>query len=136
MFLKISQENTSARVSFLIKLQAWGTPLWLLLSYVYSYIKKESKYRTLPALHILVCGINNTANNYLFKFNKRDTRKTCEIGSNLTRKISEGRQWCCSGVFLVKLELISQLWTGKCLLGKEYMSSCVYIREFSTQTRN
>ena len=46
---------------------------------------------------------------YLLKVNNRNTRIRCEICSKLTIKIPEGRQWCCSGVFIVNFEHISHL---------------------------
>ena len=50
-----------------------------------------------------------TANIYLFKFNNRSTKKSCEIRSELTIKTPERRQWRRSGVFIVNFEHISQL---------------------------
>ena len=45
------------------------------------------------------------ANMYLFKVNNRNTKKKCEICSNLTIKIPE----CCSSVFIVNFEHILHL---------------------------
>ena len=64
---------------------------------------------------------NNQANIYLFKFNSRNTRKSCEISSKLTIKIPEQCQ-CFSGVLLMHLNLFHTFfycfhcwpWTGKC----------------------
>ena len=57
-------------------------------------------------------------NNYLLKSNNRNTRKRCEICSNLTINIPERRQWGRSGVFIVKFGHISHLflilWISKC----------------------
>ena len=49
------------------------------------------------------------ANIYLFKFNSRDTRKSCEICSKLTIKTPEGRQWSRSGNITVNFKHISHL---------------------------
>ena len=46
------------------------------------------------------------ANNYLFKVNNRNTRKRCEICSQLTKKAPHRRQWHRSGVFIVNFEHI------------------------------
>ena len=48
-------------------------------------------------------------NIYLFKVNRRNTRKTCEIYSKLTIKTPERRHGRHSGVFVVNFELISHL---------------------------
>ena len=48
---------------------------------------------------------------YLFKVNRRNTRKRCEICSKLTIKTPERRQWQWFYFFY------HWLWTGKCLLG-------------------
>ena len=45
----------------------------------------------------------------MFKVNNRNTRKRCEICSNLTIKTPERRQWRRSGVFIVCFEHISHL---------------------------
>ena len=45
-----------------------------------------------------------TADIYLFKFNNRNTRKSCKICSKLTIKTPEQRQWCRSCVFIVNFE--------------------------------
>ena len=44
---------------------------------------------------------------YLFKFNKRNTRKRCEICSKLIIKTPERRHWRRSSVFIVNFEHIS-----------------------------
>ena len=46
---------------------------------------------------------------YLFKVSNRNTRTRCEIGSKLTIKTPERRQWRHSGVFIVNFEHISHL---------------------------
>ena len=46
---------------------------------------------------------------YLFKFNKRNTRKRCEICLKLTIKTPKRCHWRRSGVFIVNFEHISQL---------------------------
>ena len=46
------------------------------------------------------------ANIYLLKVSNMNTRKRCEIYSNLTIKSPERRQWRRSGAFIVKLEHI------------------------------
>ena len=61
---------------------------------------------------------------YLLKVNNRNIRKRCEICSKLTIKTLERRQWRCSGVFIVNLNIFHILsrvsivdrWTSKCLL--------------------
>ena len=47
--------------------------------------------------------------NYMFKISNRNTRTRFEICSDLTIKTPEWRHWRCSGVFIVKIEHISQL---------------------------
>ena len=54
-------------------------------------------------------NINYTVNIYLIKVNKRNTRKKCEICSNLTVKTPERRHWHRSGVFAVNFEHILHL---------------------------
>ena len=49
------------------------------------------------------------ANIYLLKVNNRNTRKRCEICSELTIKSPERRQWRRSDVFIVNFEHISHL---------------------------
>ena len=44
------------------------------------------------------------ANIYLFKFNKRNTGKRCEICSKLTTKTPRRRHWRPSGVFIINFE--------------------------------
>ena len=48
----------------------------------------------------------NPASICLFKINNRNTRKRCEICSELTIKTHERRQWRCSVVFIVNFEHI------------------------------
>ena len=52
---------------------------------------------------------NFLADFYLFKVNKKDTRKTCKICSKLTMKTPERRHLHRSGVFIVNFEHISNL---------------------------
>ena len=54
-------------------------------------------------------GFRFPADNYMFKINNRNTRTRCEICSKLTIETPERRQWCRSGVFIVKFEHISHL---------------------------
>ena len=42
---------------------------------------------------------------YFFKGKSRITRKMCEISFKLTIKTSEGREWYCSDVFLLTLNI-------------------------------
>ena len=49
------------------------------------------------------------ANDNLAKVNNRNTRKRCEICSNLTIKTPERLQWRRSGVFIVNFEHIVHL---------------------------
>ena len=44
----------------------------------------------------------NSAANYMFKVNNRNTRARCEIWSKLTIKTPERHNWCRSGVFIAK----------------------------------
>ena len=69
--------------------------------------------------------LNFPANIYSFKVNNRNTRKRCEICSKLTTKTPERRQWRCSGVFLLTLnifltffhfEQVNVSWFTICLL--------------------
>ena len=46
---------------------------------------------------------------YLLKYNNRNTRRRCEICSNLTLKTPERRHWRHSGVFIVNFEHISHI---------------------------
>ena len=55
----------------------------------------------------LMLMILNTAGNYMFKVNNRNTRGRCEIYSKLTIKTPEQRRWRHSGVFIVNFEYIS-----------------------------
>ena len=52
----------------------------------------------------------------MLKVNNRNPRKWCEICSKLTIKTPERRQWCRSGVFIVKFEHISHLFLVLLLL--------------------
>ena len=65
------------------------------------------------------------ANIYLFKVNNRNTRKTCEIWSKLTKKKLEQRHW--------RLVLLWWLWTGKCLL--EFQAALWLVQSNSENTR-
>ena len=47
---------------------------------------------------------------YLFKVSKRNTRKRCEICSELTIKTPERRNWRLSGVFIVDFEQVNVSW--------------------------
>ena len=58
----------------------------------------------------IICFLSNS---YLLIFSNRNTRKSCEIRSQLTIKTSDWQQWRCSDVLNVNSEHISQ---GKCLL--------------------
>ena len=49
------------------------------------------------------------AGNYMSKVSNRNTGKRCEICSKLTIKTPEGRNWRCSGVFILNFEHISHL---------------------------
>ena len=51
----------------------------------------------------------NTAGNYMFKVNNRNTRTRCEICSKLTMRIPEQRHWRPSAIFIVNFEHISHL---------------------------
>ena len=62
-----------------------------------------------PKFLVKVSLFGKPANNYLFKFNKKNTRSWCEICSKLTMKTQERHQRCRSGVFIVNFEHISQL---------------------------
>ena len=48
---------------------------------------------------------NSPANIYLYKASNWNTTKSCEIFSKLTTKALKRRQWCRSGVFIVKFEI-------------------------------
>ena len=54
-------------------------------------------------------SISNSANNCIFKVNKRNTRTTYEICSKLTVKTPELLHWLHSGVFIINFEHISYL---------------------------
>ena len=62
------------------------------------------------------CMQSYSANNYMFKINNRNTRKNCEICSELTIKIPEWHQWRRSDVFTVNSEHISHLFLVLLLL--------------------
>ena len=51
-------------------------------------------------------SFSSFSNIYLFKVNKRNTTKMCEIRSKLTIKTPEWHQWHRSGVFIVNFESI------------------------------
>ena len=53
--------------------------------------------------------IHNPANIYLFKVNKRKTKKSCEICSMSAIKTPKRRHWRRAGVFIVNFEHISNL---------------------------
>ena len=57
----------------------------------------------------VIISISIPAGNCMFKVNDRNTRTRCEICPKLTINIPERRHWCCSGVFVVNFENISQL---------------------------
>ena len=57
--------------------------------------------------YILHHNLSNSAGNYMFKVNSRNTRTRCEICSKLTIKTPERRHWRLSGVFIVNFEHIS-----------------------------
>ena len=50
---------------------------------------------------------NSVVNNYLFKFNNRNSTKRGKICSELTKKTPERSHWCRSGVFVVNFEHFS-----------------------------
>ena len=47
--------------------------------------------------------------NHLIKVSNRNTRARCEIYSKLAIKTREQHHWCCSSVFIVNYEHISDL---------------------------
>ena len=112
-----SQENNSARVSFLIKLRAEGlqfckkeTPIEV-LSCEICEISKNTHF----VEHLLMTKENGPiweiywwypTNIYLFKVNNRNTRKMCEIYSKLTIKTPERRRVRRSCVSVVNFEQI------------------------------
>ena len=59
---------------------------------------------------------SDPANIYLFKVNNRNTRKRCEVCSNLKTKIPERRCWSRPGVFIVIFKHISHLFLVLLLL--------------------
>ena len=81
--LRVSKVNSR---DIIVEVVTWTLPVWL----VFDWWEKP----------------RNLANIYLLKFNKRHTRKRCEICSKLTVKT---RQWRRSGVFIVNIEHISYL---------------------------
>ena len=58
---------------------------------------------TVPGKLIIPAGI------YLLKVNNGNTRKRCEMCSELTMKIPERRQWRHSGIFIFNFEHILHL---------------------------
>ena len=86
--------------------------IWFLIQDVYE-VRQQATSTVTPT------------NKYLLKFNNRNTRKRCEICSNVAIKTSERRNWRCSNVFIDDFERISHtfiwcfycwLWIDKCLL--------------------
>ena len=53
--------------------------------------------------------IATSAGKYMFRFNNRNTRTSCEISSKLKIKTPRRCYWCRSGVFIVNFENISHL---------------------------
>ena len=51
----------------------------------------------------------NPAGNYMFIVNNRNTRRRCEICSELTIMTPERRHWRRPGIFVVNFEHISHL---------------------------
>ena len=103
MFLEIpqnSQENTCARVSFLIKLQAEAQ----VFSCEFCEISKITFFDRTPLMSASHSS-SYPADIYLLKVNNRSTRTRCEVCSELTIKTAEQQQWS-SGVFFVNLEHI------------------------------
>ena len=60
-------------------------------------------------VHASVASIYNLPKVYLFKVNKINTEKGCEICSKLTIKISKRRHWRSSDFFIVNFETIVHL---------------------------
>ena len=46
---------------------------------------------------------------YLLEFNNKNTKTSCEVCSDLTKKTPERRQWRRSGVFIVNFDHILHL---------------------------
>ena len=81
------------------------------------------------------------ANIYLFKVNKSNTRKKCEICSNLTIKTPEQRNWCRRfSVFIVHFEHVSHFFPVflllnlniNCLLGRTYLQAGIYLSKITS----
>ena len=70
-------------------------------------MKKQNLQNTSPLPLFPVPIREFSAGIYLLKVNNKNTRKRCEICSNLTIKTPERRQ--CDGVFIVNFEHISHL---------------------------
>ena len=89
-------------------------PLFEVLQYI-KYLSFGNNFHS--SCVILICLNKNfpfipfsiPENLYLFKVNKRITRKKWEICLKLTINTPERRHWCWSGVFIVNFELIPQL---------------------------
>ena len=103
MFLEIShnsQENTCARVSFLIKLQVLAfikkETLAHVLSREFCKISKitlfteQLRWRPVPLLLLCQKRLKYAAIIYLFKVKNKSIRKRCEIFSKLPIKTPEG----------------------------------------------
>ena len=138
MFLEISKnsrENTCAKASFLIKLQAedcnfirketlaqvfscefykiskntfFTEHLWATLSVklVDGMLIRYVFRKIICLLQIqILCFRPFPAGIYLLKFNNRNTRTRCEICSKLTIKAPERYQYRCSGVFMLTLNI-------------------------------
>ena len=70
------------------------------------------------------------ANIYVFKVNNGNTRKRCEISSQLTMKTPEQHQWHCSGFFIVNFKHISHRFLEFTLLTlHKYMLTCYSLRK-------
>ena len=107
MFLEIpqnSQENTCARVSFLIKLQAEAQ----VFSCEFCEISKITFFDRTPLMSASHSS-SYPADIYLLKVNNRSTRTRCEVCSKLIKKIPERRHWRRSGIFIASFEHISHL---------------------------
>ena len=83
-----------------------------------NYRRVTNGYRQVLCYSLIFANFRNLqtaagipTNIFLFKFNKRNTRKKCEIRSNLTRKASKRYNWTCSthssGVSIVDFELVN-----------------------------
>ena len=75
-------------------------------------------------------------NIYLFKINNKNTRKRCEICSELTIKTPEWRHWRRSGVFIVNFELILHLFLVFLLLtwNKLMLAGFMQLKEIGMRT--